>query len=83
MRDIAAEGIVLLKNDDNLLPLLPSKKPRIAVFGSPAANPIIHGGGSASLTSSYVISPLDALKEKFGEENIHYHHTSQYAPHAA
>lgn len=73
VRDIAAEGIVLLKNDGNLLPLLPSKKPRIAVFGSPAANPIIHGGGSASLTSSYVISPLDALKERFGEENIHYH----------
>ncbi|KAJ5381838.1 uncharacterized protein N7496_004266 [Penicillium cataractarum] len=73
VRDIAAEGIILLKNDGNLLPLLPSKKLRIAVFGSPAANPIIHGGGSASLTSSYVISPLDALKEKFGEENIHYH----------
>ncbi|OOQ89103.1 hypothetical protein PEBR_10647 [Penicillium brasilianum] len=72
-RAIAAEGIVLLKNDGNLLPLRPSKKLRIAVFGSPAANPVIHGGGSASLTSSYVTSPLDALKEKFGEENIYHH----------
>lgn len=73
VRDIAAEGIVLLKNDGHLLPLLPSKRIQIAVFGSPAANPVIHGGGSASLTSSYVISPLDALKAKFGEENIRYH----------
>lgn len=72
-REIASEGIVLLKNEGSLLPLLPSKKLRIAVFGSPAVNPIIHGGGSASLTSSYVISPLDALKEKFGEENVLYH----------
>lgn len=73
VRDIASEGIVLLKNENGLLPLSPAKKLRIAVFGSPAVNPIIHGGGSASLASSYVISPLDALKEKFGQENIRYH----------
>jgi beta-glucosidase len=72
-RDIAAEGIVLLKNDRNLLPLSSSKKLQIAVFGSPAVNPVIHGGGSASLTSSYVISPLNALKDKFGEESIRFH----------
>lgn len=73
VRDIATEGIVLLKNDGRILPLLSPTKLRIAVFGSPAANPVIHGGGSASLTSSYVVSPLDALKDKFGEENIRYH----------
>jgi beta-glucosidase len=73
VRDIAAEGIVLLKNEGHLLPLLPSKKLQIAVFGSPATNPVIHGGGSASLNSSYVIPPLDALKAKFGEANVRYH----------
>ncbi|KAL2784704.1 glycoside hydrolase superfamily [Aspergillus keveii] len=61
LRDIAAEGIVLLKNKDNILPILPAKRPKIAVFGSPAATPIIHGGGSASLTPVY------------GKENITYH----------
>jgi beta-glucosidase len=71
--EIATEGIVLLKNQDNLLPILPAKRPKIAVFGSPAATPIIHGGGSASLTPVYVSTPLEALQQKYGKENITYH----------
>ncbi|KAJ5688956.1 hypothetical protein N7462_003348 [Penicillium macrosclerotiorum] len=74
VREIATEGIVLLKNENNLLPISSSKNLRIAVFGSPAAAPIIHGGGSASLTPSYVVSPLEALERKFGKENIQHHH---------
>jgi beta-glucosidase len=73
VKNIATEGIVLLKNKDNILPLLPSKKQKIAIFGSPAASPIIHGGGSASLTASYVVSPLESLERTFGIENIKYH----------
>ncbi|KAL4862362.1 glycoside hydrolase superfamily [Aspergillus spectabilis] len=73
LRDIAAEGIVLLKNKQDLLPIAPARKPRIAVFGSPAATPIIHGGGSASLTPAYVSTPLQALEEKYGKDNITYH----------
>ncbi|KAL3484523.1 glycoside hydrolase superfamily [Aspergillus germanicus] len=72
LRDIAAEGIVLVKNKDNILPILPTKRPKIAVFGSPAATPIIHGGGSASLTPVYVSTPLEALEQKYGRENITY-----------
>ncbi|KAJ5934466.1 hypothetical protein N7466_004013 [Penicillium verhagenii] len=73
VRQIANEGIVLLKNESNTLPILPQTNPKIAVFGSPATTPIIHGGGSASLTPSYVISPLEALERRFGKENIKYH----------
>ncbi|KAL3475942.1 glycoside hydrolase [Aspergillus californicus] len=73
LREIAAEGIVLLKNNHNILPIAPAKKLRIAVFGSPAATPIIHGGGSASLTPVYLTSPLQALEEKYGKDNITYH----------
>ncbi len=36
LHEIAAEGIVLLKNNQNLLPILPAKALKIAVFGSPA-----------------------------------------------
>jgi beta-glucosidase len=73
LREIAVEGIVLLKNKDNILPIPPARRPKIAVFGSPAATPIIHGGGSASLTPVYVSTPLEALEQKYGKENITYH----------
>jgi beta-glucosidase len=73
LREIAGEGIVLLKNKDNTLPLSPSNNLKIVVFGSPATMPIIHGGGSASLTPSYIVSPLEALGRKFGSDRIHYH----------
>ncbi|KAJ5745714.1 hypothetical protein N7520_010896 [Penicillium odoratum] len=73
LRQIANEGIVLLKNKTKTLPIFPCTNPRIAIFGSPATMPIIHGGGSASLTPSYVVTPLQALQERFGKDNIKYH----------
>ncbi|KAJ5653668.1 hypothetical protein N7490_000671 [Penicillium lividum] len=73
LRQIANEGIVLLKNKTNTLPILPCTNPRIAIFGSPATMPIIHGGGSASLTPSYMVTPLQALQKRFGKDNIIYH----------
>lgn len=72
-RRIASEGIVLLKNENSILPLLPSKKPKIAVFGTPAREPIIHGGGSASMTPTYLRTPLDSIYEAYGKENVNYH----------
>lgn len=43
--EVALEGPVLLKNEDNILPLRPGKKDLIAVIG-PNANTIVCGGGS-------------------------------------
>jgi len=43
--EVALEGPVLLKNEDRILPLKPSKKDIIAVIG-PNANTIVCGGGS-------------------------------------
>jgi beta-glucosidase len=40
---LAGESIVLLKNEDNLLPLRPEKTPRVAVLGKPAQEPVIQG----------------------------------------
>jgi beta-glucosidase len=73
LREAATEGMVLLKNDANLLPLRPSSDLKIAVFGSPASTPIIHGGGSASMTPTYCITPLEALQRKFSNAGIKYH----------
>ncbi|KAJ6020497.1 hypothetical protein N7540_006001 [Penicillium herquei] len=66
-RELAAHGIVLLKNDDEILPLNPKKNTRIAVIGSHAKYTPINGGGSASLDPYYRVSILDGIKEAVGE----------------
>ena len=66
-RQMAAEGCVLLKNDEKALPL--RKGDHVAVFGRCAFHYYKSGLGSGGLVNtSYVVSILDALK---GEENIH------------
>ena len=60
-RKAAAEGIVLLKNAGDLLPLLPDKIHSIAVVGPNAAVAVTGGGGSSSVKTSHAISPLDAF----------------------
>lgn len=59
---IAQEGAILLKNDDNLLPLKEGEK--ITVLGSFAKEPRIQGGGSSRVNPHLVKSPLSILKER-------------------
>ncbi|CAN8105269.1 unnamed protein product [Discula destructiva] len=61
-RDLAAEGIVLLKNEDSTLPLDVSKPLKVAMIGEFATSPVVTGGGSASATPQYLQIPLDILK---------------------
>ena len=66
---IAQEGIVLLKNERNLLPLDLSKSKRILVVGENAIKMMTVGGGSSSLKVQREILPLDGLAAqcaKFG-----------------
>ncbi|HXM59700.1 MAG TPA: glycoside hydrolase family 3 C-terminal domain-containing protein [Terriglobales bacterium] len=62
----AAESIVLLKNDGNLLPLDPSKVRSLAVIGPNAAVARTGGGGSSLVHPNYAITPLDGIKERAG-----------------
>jgi beta-glucosidase len=55
--DVAAESIVLLKNEHNLLPLDTSKTHRIAVLG-PNSYPGVIGGGGSSYTIAFGASNL-------------------------
>ncbi|KAK2674181.1 Glycoside hydrolase, family 3, N-terminal [Fusarium oxysporum f. sp. vasinfectum] len=57
---IAADGMVLLKNDNKILPL-PSNA-SVAVIGHHALHPSIGGGGSAKVLAQHIISPLEGLK---------------------
>lgn len=58
---IAEEGIVLLKNEHNILPLSPSVK-SIAVIGANADRKHAMGGGSSQVKAFYEITPLQGLK---------------------
>ena len=65
-RKIAEEGIVLLQNNNNVLPIDLNKAKKIAVIGENAIKMMTVGGGSSSLKVKYEISPLDGLKNRVG-----------------
>ena len=67
-RDAAAESMVLLKNDDGMLPIDRSSIATLAVVGPNAERARIMGGGSASFTPHYRVPPLDALQEAVGTD---------------
>lgn len=67
-RRIAGEGIVLLKNDGNLLPLDLDGKKKIVVVGENAIKMMTVGGGSSSLKARREVTPLDGLKHRVGED---------------
>ncbi|MCH5308976.1 MAG: glycoside hydrolase family 3 C-terminal domain-containing protein [Prevotella sp.] len=67
-RQIAGEGIVLLKNEGNLLPIDPSKYGKILVVGENATKCLTEGGGSSELKVKREISPLEGLKAVYGDK---------------
>lgn len=62
-RKAAERSVVLLKNDNAVLPLQLDSLKSLAVIGPNAAHARLGGGGSASVTPFYSISPLDGLRE--------------------
>ncbi len=60
-RKAATEGIVLLKNDQNTLPL-GNKAKNIAVYGSTSYDILSGGSGSGSVNSAYTISLIEGLR---------------------
>ncbi len=66
--DIADEGIVLLENENNTLPLAEGTK--LNVFGWSSTNPVYGGTGSGSLSDSYpTVSLLEGLENAGFEVN--------------
>lgn len=75
-RKLAAEGMVLLRNKDALLPLKTVRNGslKVAVIGPNAKGYVISGGGSAALKASYVATPYDGIIEaKPDGVDISYH----------
>ncbi|MCT7940339.1 glycoside hydrolase family 3 C-terminal domain-containing protein [Shewanella holmiensis] len=67
-RTIATNGVVLLKNDNQVLPLQANKISNILVLGPNADKRHGFGGGSSEVKALYEMTPLDGLKAKLGDK---------------
>ena len=89
-RKAAIEGMVLLKNEENLLPI--KRGTKVALFGKGSFDYVKGGGGSGDVTVAYTKNLYDGLKELsepvhiFGEtvsfyrENIRRQYEEKKAP---
>jgi beta-glucosidase len=69
--EAAAAGFVLLRNDDDLLPLDPARAGTIAVIGPNAAAPCYQGGTFAKIAvKPDALRPLDAIRARFAGATI-------------
>lgn len=64
---IASESVVLLKNDNNLLPLNISKINTLAVIGANATKKNALGGFGAGVKTKREVTPLEGLKNRLPE----------------
>ena len=73
-REIAGEGIVLLKNEKrgnklpSILPIDGEKYKKILVVGDNAVRMLNQGGGSSELKAKDMISPLQGMRELYGDK---------------
>ncbi len=67
-RRIGEEGIVLLQNRNDLLPIDLNRAKRIVVIGENAIKMMTVGGGSSSLKVKYELSPLDGIRKRVGDQ---------------
>lgn len=70
-RRIAGEGIVLLKNDNDVLPIDLSSAGKIAVIGENAIKMMTVGGGSSSLKAQHECTPLEGLIAAAGDKIVY------------
>lgn len=69
-RKVAADSIVLLKNNKSVLPLDVTANHTYGLIGPAARYPTACGGGSAELRPYYVNTPYDSIVEAVGKANV-------------
>ncbi len=75
---VASEGIVLLKNEEGILPF---NTPSVAVVGKCAVNPPIGGGGSSNVHTDYKQIPLaELLQERMPTAKVTFGDTFNWSP---
>ncbi|TFK42861.1 glycoside hydrolase family 3 protein [Crucibulum laeve] len=78
-RKLAADGMVLLKNKEDILPLASRGPMRIAVIGPNAKERVISGGGSAALKATYVVTPWEGISQGLPADCELSYHVGCYA----
>lgn len=71
-RELAAESVVLARNNSNTLPLVPGETGRVLVLGAGATAPVIQGSGSATTRPAQMDVPLDYLRTTLGQDRVHH-----------
>lgn len=75
--DVAAEGLVLLKNENKVLPIQNNKIKKIAVVGKNAVMDVF-GGGSGEVKPFHYTTVFDGLKEEAKAYNIEVEYLDYY-----
>jgi len=70
IRKLTADSVVLLKNDNRVLPLSKETKSRVALIGDHWTIPAVAGGGSSEVEPYYVSTPYDAFIEATEESSV-------------
>jgi beta-glucosidase len=70
LRHAASEGIVLLKNEGQMLPLQIKPGAKMAFIGPNAGRSVQAGGGSSNLEPHYRTVPFEAMKTALAERGI-------------
>lgn len=65
-RRTAEQGMVLLKNEQQLLPLNRERVKRIAIIGPNADAQVFQGGGSAMVTPNRIVTPYEGIVSSVG-----------------
>ena len=65
--DIASESMILLKNEDNLLPLKKENLRKLLVAGSNADRKHAAGGNSSGVMAYYEVTPLQGIRDRLGD----------------
>ncbi|MFC9911099.1 glycoside hydrolase family 3 C-terminal domain-containing protein [Streptomyces sp. NPDC127197] len=68
-REIARRSFVLVRNENDALPLRPGK---VALIGAAARDARVLGGGSATVFPAHVVSPLDGLTAALPDGTLSY-----------
>lgn len=77
-RRIAEEGIVLLQNNNDVLPINTHNTKKVLVVGENAIKMMTVGGGSSSLKVQHEISPLEGLTNQLKKSNIQVEYARGY-----
>ncbi|KJA20349.1 glycoside hydrolase family 3 protein [Hypholoma sublateritium FD-334 SS-4] len=67
LQKAGAESIVLLRNENGVLPLSPTTLKKVAVIGPNAKAIVLSGGGSAALKASFFVSPYEGIVKALKE----------------